>query len=370
MKNTIGKNVAITLFGESHGDMIGCVLDGVCAGVSIDMEFMLKQLDKRKPQGSISTARKESDMPKIVSGVFEGKTTGTPITILMENQDQKSKDYSALKDVARPSHADYVANIKYHGYQDYRGGGHFSGRLTAPIVAAGAVALQLLQQKGIFIGTHILQLYNVFDDAFSSNAEELKCEIDKVNAMYFAVLNDYIGQKMEETIELARLQQDSVGGVLESAIVGLPSGIGEPFFDSLESVISHYLFSIGGIKGIEFGSGFSFANMYGSCANDAFRNERGNVVTTTNHNGGINGGISNGMPILVKTVVKPTPSIAKEQETINMKTLENTTVAIHGRHDPAIIHRARVVQDSLLALALVDMLTEVYGTSWWMPCMD
>ena len=170
--------------------------------------------------------------------------------------------------------------------------------------------------------------------------------------------------------ELARLQQDSVGGVLESAIVGLPSGIGEPFFDSLESVISHYLFSIGGIKGIEFGSGFAFANMYGSSANDAFRNEQGNVVTTTNHNGGINGGISNGMPILVKTVVKPTPSIAKEQETINMKTLENTTVAIHGRHDPAIIHRARVVQDSLLALALVDMLTEVYGTSWWMPCMD
>ena len=370
MKNTIGKNVAITLFGESHGELIGCVLDGVCAGISLDMDFMLQQLNKRKPQGSISTARKESDVPKIVSGVFEGKTTGTPITILMENQDQKSKDYSLLKDIARPSHADYVANKKYHGYQDHRGGGHFSGRLTAPIVAAGAIALQILEQKGISIGTHILQLHNVFDDTFSTNPEDLKCEIAKVNKMYFAVLNEYIGQKMEETIELARLQQDSVGGVLESVIVGLPCGIGEPFFDSLESVISHYLFSIGGIKGIEFGSGFALANMYGSNANDAFRNENGNVVTTTNHNGGINGGISNGMPVVVKTVVKPTPSIAKEQDTVNMKTLENTTIAIHGRHDPAIIHRARVVQDSLLALALVDMLTEVYGTNWWMSCMD
>ena len=370
MKNTIGKNVAITLFGESHGEMIGCVVDGLPAGITIDQEFLLQQIDKRKPQGSISTTRKESDTPKFVSGIFNGKTTGTPITILMENTQQHSKDYSELQYVARPSHADYVANIKYHGCQDYRGGGHFSGRLTAPIVASGAIALQLLQQKGIYIGSHILQLHNVCDDAFSQGVQVLKEEICKVNELLFAVLNDDKANEMTEVIEQARLQQDSVGGILESAIVGLPVGVGEPFFDSLESVLSHYLFSIGGVKGIEFGSGFALASMYGSQANDAFAVFDNQVVTLTNHNGGINGGISNGMPVILKTVIKPTPSIAKEQETIHMQTLENTTLSIVGRHDPAIIHRARVVQDSLIALALVDMLTEVYGTNWWLSCMD
>ena len=370
MKNTIGNVIALTVLGESHGEMIGCVIDGLPSGIAIDYDFMLAQVDKRKPQGSISTTRKESDIPLIVSGVFNGVTTGTPVTILMENQNQNSKDYSVLQHVARPSHADYVANKKYHGYQDYRGGGHFSGRITAPIVAAGAIALQMLKKKDILVGTHILQLHNVYDDAFSQGVHVLKEEIEKVNGMTFAVVNDDIQDEMISVIQQAREQQDSVGGVLESAVVGLPAGIGEPFFDSLESVLSHYLFSIGGIKGIEFGSGFALANMYGSEANDAFAVYDDKVVTLTNHNGGINGGITNGMPVVLKTVVKPTASIAREQETVNMQTLENTTLNIVGRHDPAIIHRVRIVQDSLIALALVDMLTVVYGIDWWMSCTD
>ena len=370
MKNTIGNMIALTVFGESHGAMIGCVIDGLPAGIKVDHDFMLNQIDKRKPHGSISTTRKESDIPNIVSGVFNGVTTGTPVTILMENQNQNSKDYSEIQYIARPSHADYVAYKKYNGYQDYRGGGHFSGRITAPIVASGAIALQMLKSKNIEVGTHILQLHNVYDDAFSQGLHILKEEIEKVNGMQFAVLNDDKQEEMKEVIEQARLQQDSVGGILESAIVGLPVGIGEPFFDSLESVLSHYLFSIGGVKGIEFGSGFDFANMLGSYANDAFTAYDNQIMTLTNHNGGINGGISNGMPVVLKTVIKPTPSITQEQDTVNMQTLENTKLNIVGRHDPAIIHRARVVQDSLIALALVDMLTVVYGTNWWTTCTD
>lgn len=364
MKNTIGTLVTVTLFGESHGSCIGCVMDGLPSGITIDESFLYQQIDKRKAQGKISTPRQEMDEPHIISGYFDGHTTGTPLTILMENTQQNSKDYTKLKEIARPSHADYTAQMKYQGFQDYRGGGHFSGRLTAPLVAAGAIALQMLKSKGIEVGTHIQQLHRIHDVPFSEDVDLARKQIQTLETKYFAILQEDLEERMIQEIDQARMNQDSVGGILESMVVGLPAGIGEPFFDSVESVISHYLFSIGGIKGIEFGLGFEFANHYGSEVNDAFI-YTDQVETRTNHNAGINGGITNGMPIRLRTVVKPTPSISQPQDTINMITHEAVKLEIHGRHDPAIIHRVRVVQDSLIALALVDLLTIQFGFGWW-----
>ena len=365
MKSSIGKNVQLSVFGESHGNGIGMVLQGIAPGIEIDFEYVNKQLDLRKPKGKISTQRKESDAPIVISGVFEGKTTGTPICIMFENNNTQSKDYSKTKDIMRPSHADYSGHIKYNGYNDYRGGGHFSGRLTTPIVCAGAIAKQILAKKGICIGSHILQMNDIFDTSFeTTNMAALKVQIDKVNDLYFPVIDDISSVSMQQKIEATASVGDSIGGVLESAIIGLEAGIGEPMFDSLESVLSHYIFSVPAVKGIEFGLGFDFANHYGSEVNDAFYYDNETIKTKTNNNGGINGGISNGMPLLIKTVIKPTPSIYKKQESINLSTKTNTTLQIEGRHDPAIIHRARVVVDSMIALALLDVICERYGYMW------
>lgn len=355
MKNTFGNALQVTIFGESHGDAIGVILDGVPAGIQLDMKFIESQMEKRKAKGKISTQRHEEDKVKFISGVFEGFTTGTPIGIFIENKAQHSADYAALKNRIRPSHADYSADIKYQGYQDYRGGGHFSGRITAPLTAAGAIALQILKEKGIEIGSHILQCYDVKDDAFTQDVNLLKKEINEINKLEIAVLNEASKTAMLKVMEQAAKDGDSVGGILESMIIGLPAGIGEPFFDSIESTLSHLLFSVPAVKGVEFGSGFAFANMKGSTANDSFYFD-GSVKTKTNHNGGINGGISNSMPIQIKTVIKPTPSIFKPQESIDRQTKENVTLQIQGRHDPAIIHRARVVVDSVLALGILDQL--------------
>ena len=360
MKNTFGNSITVTLFGESHGPQIGAVLDGIAPGVEIDMEFILHQLELRKPQGTISTARVEADMPIIVSGVFEGKTTGTPICILFENKNTKSKDYSKSKNLMRPGHADYTAVEKYHGFQDYRGGGHFSGRLTTPIVAVGAILKQALQKKGIYIGSHIRKCGPVEDRPF----EDYASDIEKANAQTFPVLDETAAEKIYAYMEDAAREGDSVGGVLETVVTGVPAGVGEPWFDTLESVLAHGLFSVPAVKGVEFGKGFGFADMKGSEANDEFQMEDGKVVTKTNHNGGINGGITNGMPICFQTVIKPTPSIYKEQNTINIETMENQSIQIEGRHDPAIIHRARVVVDSMTAIVLADMLALRYGTDW------
>lgn len=360
MKNTLGNSVKITLFGESHGPQIGAVLDGIAPGIDVDLTFMQKQLELRKPHGKISTQRVEADEPSIVSGVFEGKTTGTPICVLFENSNTKSKDYSKTKDMMRPGHADYTAIEKYHGFADYRGGGHFSGRLTAPIVALGAILIDALKKKGIHIGTHIKQCGTICDRAFLDYNQD----IEKVNDLLFPVLEDDVAAKMHAYIEMSAGEGDSVGGVLETVVTGLPTGVGEPWFDTLEGMLSHGIFSIPAVKGIEFGSGFAFAEMKGSEANDAFEIVQGEVATKTNHNGGINGGITNGMPVLFKTVIKPTPSIFKEQETVNISTKENVTYQIQGRHDPAIIHRARVVVDSITAIVLCDMLALRYGTDW------
>lgn len=360
MKNTFGNSVAVTIFGESHGAEIGVVVDGLAPGIPVDEEFVNHQLSLRRPAGKISTARVEPDPWRIVSGVYNGFTTGTPLTILIPNTNTKSKDYSATRFLARPGHADYTAHQKYHGYEDFRGGGHFSGRITAGIVAAGAIALTALKAKGIRVGTHIARLAGIDDRKFDNLTEDM----ETLSALPFPVLDPGAGEKMQAAILDAAAALDSVGGILETCITGIPAGVGEPWFDSVESVLSHGLFSIPGIKGVEFGDGFGMADLRGSAANDPFRVEDGKIVTATNHNGGINGGITNGMPILIRMAVKPTPSIYREQDTVNFERVENATLALAGRHDPAIIHRARVVADSLVALILCDMLASRFGTDW------
>ncbi len=363
MKSTFGQNLIISLFGESHGNAVGCVLDGFPSGLKIDFDFLNAQMDKRRAQGSLSTARHEADQVKFISGVKNGVTCGTPICLMIENTSQHSKDYSKMRNIARPSHADYTAEIKYGGFQDADGGGHFSGRLTAPLVAAGALCLQLLKEKGVTIGSHLYQMMDIKDDAF--DALNPVSQIEVCNKKVFSVLNADAEKKMIECIEQARANKDSVGAVIETAVAGLPAGIGNPYFHSLESVLSHLLFSIGGVKGIEFGSGFDFAMMNGSKANDSFVVKENKVMTTTNHNGGINGGISNGMPVLFKTVIKPTPSIYQMQKTVDFKSMENVDLEIEGRHDPCIAHRARVVIDSLTAIAVVDlMMSRSIETDW------
>ena len=358
MKNTFGESVAVTLFGESHGEMIGAVIDGLAPGIAVDEDFIRHQLSLRRPQGKISTARVEADEFSIVSGVFEGKTTGTPLCILIPNTNTRSGDYTP--NIPRPGHADFAAECKYHGNQDPRGGGHFSGRITAALVAVGAIAISALRQKGILIGTHISRLSNIVDRSF----ENYEADLEALSDLTFPVLDAASGAAMREEIESAASDGDSVGGILETAVIGLPAGVGEPWFDSVEGVLSHALFSIPAIKGVEFGAGFAFAKMRGSEANDAFRMQNGCIVTTTNNNGGINGGITNGMPIIFRCAVKPTPSIFQEQDSVDMKTKENVTLTLSGRHDPAIIHRARVVVDSITALALCDLLVLRFGTDF------
>lgn len=361
MKNTFGNNISVTLFGESHGDAIGAVLDGLGAGVKIDIKNIEKKLAQRKPHGAISTPRCEEDAPIFLSGVRGGVSTGAPITVIFENRDTKSKDYSMFKDTPRPSHADYVAEIKYGSHQDERGGGHFSGRLTAPIVAVGAILESALADKGIRIGTHIKALHGVMDRDFSSYNEDTDILADKL----FPVLDREAEERMTNEILAAAKMGDSVGGILECAAVGLPVGIGEPWFDSIESTLSHALFSIPGVKGVEFGLGFGFADKLGSEANDPFVTDGRTVYTETNNSGGINGGITNGMPVIFRVAVRPTPSIFKEQNTVSLSKMENTVLKINGRHDPAIIHRARAVVDAITAIALSDALVTAYGTSYF-----
>ena len=358
MKNTFGTSVCVTLFGESHGPMIGAVLDGLAPGIPVDEAFIARRLELRRPAGRISTARQEQDKFEIVSGVFEGKTTGTPLAILVPNADTRSGDYR--RGALRPGHADYTAHVKYHGFEDYRGGGHFSGRITAGLVAAGAIAIGALRAKGIRIGTHILRCAGIRDAAFT-DAEK---QIDELNEMTFAVLDAAKGAEMREAIEAAAKAGDSVGGVLETMVTGLPAGVGEPWFDTLESQLAHALFSVPAVKGVEFGDGFALSDMRGSEANDAFALQDGKIVTKTNRNGGINGGITNGMPVVFRCAVKPTPSIALPQDSVDAEGIKAETMTLAGRHDPAIVHRARVVADSVTALVLCDALALRFGTDW------
>lgn len=360
MKNTFGNSVAVTLFGESHGPYIGAVLDGLAPGIEIHGDYIARMLTRRRPAGKISTGRVEADEFQIISGVANGRTTGTPLTILIPNKNVKSDDYAQLETVARPSHGDYTAQCKYHGFQDRRGGGHFSGRITAALVAAGAICKYALEQKGIFIGTHIARCAGISDREFS----ELPVDIKMLNEKAFAVLEEARADTMQQAIAAAAAQGDSVGGVLETVVIGMPAGVGEPWFDTVESMLSHMMFSIPAVKGIEFGAGFSLGDMLGSAANDPFCLENGKVVTATNRNGGINGGLTNGMPVIFRTAVKPTPTIFKSQNTVDFEKMTQVVLEPKGRHDPAIVHRAAVVQDAATAIVLCDALALRYGTDW------
>lgn len=354
MKNNFGTNISLTIFGESHGPCIGIVFDGLPAGFPIDQNAIEHDMNQRKAKGDLSTQRQEEDKVEIISGFFSGYTTGTPLTILIRNKDTRSKDYEKHHGRLRPGHADFTAFEKYKGFQDYRGGGHFSGRLTACLVAAGSICRQILEKQNIYIGSHIEQLYTLYDKPFSNDPKQLLKEVQAVNQMDFALLDSKQKQPMEQAIRKAKEEQDSLGGILETAIVNLPTGIGEPFFDSIESILSHLLFSIPGVKGVSFGAGFDFANKKGSEANDAFFFDQ-TIQTKTNNNGGINGGLSNGMPILIHTCIKPTPSIYKEQDSVDYDTKAEQKLTLTGRHDPCILHRARVVVDSIIAFGILDL---------------
>ena len=361
MKNTFGQHLSVTLFGESHGPAIGAVLDGLCPGMPVAEENIRRMLSLRQPGGAISTARQEKDAFEIVSGVVNGITTGTPLTILIRNQNIKSGDYAAMQALMRPGHADYPAQCKYHGYQDTNGGGHFSGRITAALVAAGAICHSALERKGISIGTHISRCACIPDRAF----ENLSEDIAALSVRVFPVLDISAGEKMQQAILAAKAEGDSVGGILETAVTGLPAGVGEPWFDTFESLLAHILFSVPAVKGVEFGDGFALADRKGSQANDPLRYENGKVVAQSNHGGGIGGGITSGMPVIFRCVIKPTPSIAKKQQTVDIVKEENAELEIKGRHDPAIVHRARIVVDAVTAIAVYDMLAGRFGTDYF-----
>ena len=369
MKNTFGSDLSLTIFGESHGRAIGAVLDGMAAGLPVDEAFLAACMDKRRARGDgLSTPRVEADTVQLLSGVVNGRTTGTAIALMIENTNTRSGDYAKTADLLRPGHADYTAYAKYHGFQDARGGGHFSGRVTAALVAGGAIVLSALHRAGIDITTHIAECAGIADTRFAQDdAAQLSAQVEALASKPegFAVLDESVEEPMKAAIRTAGAEGDSVGGMLETAILGLPAGIGEPYFDSVESEIAHLAFSVPAVKGIEFGTGFGFAGMRGSEANDAFRmTPEGAVVTATNHNAGINGGIANGMPVVFRTVVKPTPSIYKQQDTVDYLAKKDAQLSIQGRHDPCIVPRAAIVQSCAAALAVGDLLTARYGEAW------
>ena len=347
MGSLFGKNLKISLFGESHGAKIGAVCDNFPSGVKLDLNAVKFEMDRRKPGGEFATKRKEEDSFEIVSGILDGVTTGAPLTILISNTDSHSKDYSQFYDVPRPSHSDYPAFVKYGGFNDIRGGGHFSARITAPLVCVGAMCKQVLAQRGIEIFARIYSIKDVCDVA-NGSYEQMK----NVNKN-FPVIDDVVGEKMKNLIAEMGKNADSVGGIIECGIFNMPVGMGDPFFDSLESVISHMIFSIPAVKGIEFGAGFGATLKYGSENNDCYCLENEKIVTKTNNAGGICGGLSTGMPIIFRTAFKPTPSIYKEQATLNVKTLEETALKIEGRHDPCVLVRAVPVVEAAAAIAIM-----------------
>ena len=359
--STFGKAIEVTLFGESHGKSIGIVINNLPGGIKLDLEAINTALYNRRPKSNLSTSRREQDQYEIISGYFNGLTTGSPLTFIINNTDTLSTDYSP--NILRPSHADYTSHIKYDGNQDYRGGGHFSGRLTAPLVILGAISNQLLTQKGIIIGSHISSIKDQNDKNFNDfipSSEILK----KLNLSQFPVLDDSKTKVFSSIILDAKEIKDSVGGTIETMILGLPPGFGDPFFESIESVISHLIFSIPGVKGIEFGKGFPITRLFGSEANDSLYLDNGTIKTKTNNSGGIQGGISNGMPIIFKVAIKPTASIGKPQNTVDIGKMEEVELTLQGRHDPAIVHRVVHVINAITSYAILELITRKEGNSW------
>ncbi len=353
--NTFGQNIKITLFGESHGEALGITIDGLGSGIEINHQSIKDALTKRRPKSIYSTSRSEADEYKVISGVYEGKTTGAPLTFLISNQNAISSDYSSLKNTPRPSHADYPAHIKYEGFNDPRGGGMFSGRLTALIVLVGALAKQILNEKGIYVGSHIKSLHQIEDEPFNPILVDDSL-IQKLEKEDFPLINQSLEPLMKEEILKAKESENSIGGIVESAIIHLPAGIGEPMFLSVESQLSALLFSIPSIKGVEFGDGFKISSLTGSEANDSYQYINGHVETKSNHNGGILGGLSTGMPIIVRVAVKPTPSIGMPQSTIDLSTGKDTLLEIKGRHDPAIVNRVVHVINAALYFGILDIM--------------
>lgn len=359
MSSIWGNNIKLSIFGESHGPAIGANIDGLPSGIKLNMEDIRREMLRRAPgKDKISTTRSEKDEFEILSGYFNGKTTGTPLCIMIKNTNIRSKDYEKTRNIPRPGHADFTGNIRYSGFNDYRGGGHFSARLTAPIVFAGSIAKQILKAKNIIIGSHIKSIGNIIEESFDSTQVPTKL-LEELKDKKFPTIEDEKAIEMEELILKTKEEQDSVGGIIEVAVLNLTPGTGSPIFDSIESRISQMIFSIPGVKGIEFGAGFEITKMKGSVSNDELYIENDNVKTYTNNNGGILGGISNGMPIIFKVALKPTPSISKIQRTIDMEKYENREINIVGRHDPCIVLRAVPVVEAATALVILDLLMEM-----------
>ena len=352
MSSTYGENLKLSIFGQSHGPAIGMTLDGIPAGLPVDLEKLQEFLNRRAPgQNDWSTPRKEEDRPEFLAGILDGYTCGAPIAAVIHNKNTRSGDYENLKDCPRPGHADYTAQIKYGGFQDAAGGGHFSGRLTAPLCIAGGLCKQWLEEMGIHIGAHISWLNGIDDNHF----DLVNPQIDQIRPD-FPVISKSCGEEMRQEIANARQMQDSVGGIIECAIVGLPAGVGEPMFGGVESRIAQIVYGIPAVKALEFGLGVAAAYRYGSKHNDQFTVENGEIKTKTNFSGGIQGGITNGMPVIFSVTVKPTPSISKPQQTVNLKTGEITTIEIKGRHDPCIVPRAVPVVEAAAAIAIYDLI--------------
>lgn len=356
MSGMWGNKIKVSIFGESHGNAIGINIDGLPSGLELNLEDIAYEMRRRAPGKSpLSTARSEDDIPEILSGYFNGKTTGTPICAIIRNTNTRSKDYSLLKDVMRPGHADYSGNIRYNGFNDYRGGGHFSGRITAPLVFAGAICKQILKEKGIIVAAHVKSIKNIKDKSFLDSNLDFNY-LNSLKSFELPLIDKSIEESMRKEILEAKEDMDSVGGTIECGVFGISAGVGNPFFDSVESTLAHILFSVPAVKGVEFGRGFELTKMMGSEANDEIYYEDGKVKTKTNNNGGILGGITNGMPIIFTTAIKPTSSIGKEQNTINISSKENTILKVEGRHDPCIVQRAVPVIEAVTAIAICDLL--------------
>ena len=349
MSSSFNGNIKFTIFGQSHSPAIGVTVEGLPAGFEPDMSELARFMQRRAPgRNEFSTPRSEADVPEFISGLFDGRLCGTPLTAIIKNTNTRSGDYSELKYKPRPGHADFTAGERYNNAQDYTGGGHFSGRLTAPLCIVGGLCLQLLRAEGISVVTRIAELGGVAD----------KGEICSTADKPFPVVNDECGEKMKAAILSAKAEGDSVGGIIECAVSGCPAGIGDPMFGGMENRISSLVFGIPAVKGIEFGAGFDAAKMLGSENNDPFAVENGNIITKTNNCGGILGGITTGMPIVFRAAVKPTPSIAREQDTVDLRTMENTKLTVHGRHDPCIVPRAVPCVEAAAAIAVYDALLE------------
>ncbi len=354
MSSVFGNKIRVSIFGQSHGEKIGCVVDGLPAGEAVDLEELCRFLSRRAPGQKGTTPRRETDEPHIVSGLLNGKTCGAPLCVLIDNADTHSGDYDELRDVPRPGHADYPAAVKYRGFQDARGGGHFSARLTAPLCAAGGILLQLLARRGVRVGAHLLSVGDVRDEAFDPLLTE-DAVLDRLKEG-FPVLSPAQGEKMLEKAEEMRTLGDSVGGLIECAVLHLPVGLGGPMFDGLENRISQAVFAIPAVKGIEFGEGFSVAHLKGSQNNDPYRVRDGQVKLLSNHAGGILGGLSTGAPLLFRAAFKPTPSIAQPQLSVSLSKMEDRELTVRGRHDPCVALRAVPCVEAAAALALADLL--------------